>query len=123
MGVSGEGSLMDDYQRLVILLVEDEFLVRVVLTDQLVEEGYLVIDCASGDEARDYLSSGGPVDLLLTDVRMPGHCDGLQLAEYVEAIRPQAPIILMSSHLRTEQVGGREFVPTLMKKVAKMLPG
>jgi CheY-like chemotaxis protein len=119
---------MSSYRH-VVLLVEDECMVRTLLCEQLEEEGYEVVDCASGDEACEYLRDGGRCDFLLTDVRMPGSCDGLQLADWVEANRPHAPIIIMSSHLTPEQIRGREFISkpyqsnTLISKLADMLGG
>lgn len=111
----------------IILVVEDEAILRMQLCDDLEDQGYRVADFPTGDEACSYLLTGGTCNLLLTDVRMPGKCDGLQLAKWVEGHHPNVPIILMSSHLTGSQIGDREFVAkpyetaNLIKKVADML--
>ena len=80
-----------------ILLVEDEVLVRMTLADQLRSAGYVVLEASNADEALDLLhSKGHGVQLLLSDIRMPGRMDGLELARTMRAQHPEIKIVLAS---------------------------
>jgi CheY-like chemotaxis protein len=81
-----------------VLIAEDEFVIRLVIAEFLREEGYEVIEAANADEALDVFRSGTPVDLLFTDVRMPGSMDGCELAQRVRAEWPSTPVILTSAY-------------------------
>jgi CheY-like chemotaxis protein len=67
--------------------------------DVLRDEGFQVIEAADPAEALRVLEAGAAVDALLTDIRMPGPMDGLQLAAAVRALRPDLPILAMSTHI------------------------
>ena len=55
-----------------VLLVEDEVLISHLVADWLAERGFAVHEAATGDEALDYIDAGGEVDVLFTDVNLPG---------------------------------------------------
>ena len=80
-----------------ILVVEDEALLRAMLSEILRDAGYAVIEAGSGDEAITVLLEKSP-DLIITDVRMPGTVDGLQLTALVRATNLTLPIIITSAH-------------------------
>ena len=82
-----------------ILVVEDEFLIRFDLSDALRELGYQVLEAANGDEGQAILLSGQRVDLIVTDVRMPGQVDGMELARRSKHQAPDRPVIVCSAHL------------------------
>ncbi|QXQ08609.1 response regulator [Sphingosinicellaceae bacterium] len=82
-----------------ILVVEDEFLIRYWVADFLRDEGYNVLEALNGDEAVAILESGVPVDILFSDVRMPGKIDGLGLLAYVQEAHPSLPVVMASGHL------------------------
>jgi CheY-like chemotaxis protein len=63
-----------------ILVVEDEAFIRFAMAEALREKGVSVVEAASADEAWQYLTAGGSVDLVFTDHRMPGSMTGAQLA-------------------------------------------
>src|ERR1700684_3685812 len=63
-----------------ILVVEDEAFIRFAMAEALREKGVSVVEAASADEACQYLTAGGSVDLVFTDHRMPGSMTGAQLA-------------------------------------------
>jgi CheY-like chemotaxis protein len=65
-----------------ILVVEDEMLVQIMVSDPLRDAGFNVIEAFNADEAIRILHSGVKIDLMLSDVRMPGSMDGLGLLEY-----------------------------------------
>jgi CheY-like chemotaxis protein len=81
-----------------ILLVEDELIVRLWTADELRDEGFDVVEAANADEALSVLRDDGPVDLLMTDIRMPGSMDGLRLAKTVHAVWPDLKIVVASAH-------------------------
>jgi CheY-like chemotaxis protein len=82
-----------------ILVVEDELLIRMMISDALREEGFAVIEAVSADEAADILAAGKAIDLVLSDVRMPGSLDGLGLVRFIKQHFPELPVILTSAHL------------------------
>jgi PAS domain S-box-containing protein len=85
-----------------ILLAEDDDLVRVFATDRLRAKGYEVFAAASGPEALEALEGIDRLDLLFTDVIMPGGMTGRQLADAVVARRPGTPVLYASGY--TENV-------------------
>ena len=87
-----------------ILVVEDEFLVRLLICDELRLQRYAVIEAIDASEAIAILNSGVHIDLILTDVRMPGEIDGLGLLAFVRANQPLIPVIVTSGHLLPEEV-------------------
>jgi len=93
--ISGPG----ESHKPVILLVEDDVLVRFTTADILREAGFDVLEAVDSSEALALLTTGHPLDLVITDIRMPGRMDGVQLASVIKATRPNLPIALLSSHL------------------------
>jgi CheY-like chemotaxis protein len=81
-----------------VLIVEDEFFVRFTTAEFLRDDGFEVLEAENADEALGILKSGAPVDLLFTDVRMPGSMDGVALATLVRREWPRIPIILTSGY-------------------------
>ncbi len=83
----------------VVLLVEDEIFIRIASAEWLRDEGFVVIEAANGPEALAILRSGREIDLLATDITMPGEPDGLELASIARKIHPGLPILLVSARL------------------------
>jgi CheY-like chemotaxis protein len=81
-----------------VLIAEDEFIIRLTIAEFLRDQGYVVIEVANADEALDVFRSGTAVDLLFTDVRMPGSMDGCELARLVRAAWPSTAVILTSGY-------------------------
>jgi CheY-like chemotaxis protein len=79
-----------------ILFVEDDVLTRMAVSEELREQGYSVIEAASSDEALCVLQGQTRVDLLLTDMRMPGAVDGCGLARHVREVLPLVKIVMVS---------------------------
>jgi DNA-binding NtrC family response regulator len=80
-----------------ILVVEDEFLIRAMLSDYLQEFGFKILEGSTADEAIAIIENiDVQIDLVLTDVRMPGSMDGFGLAQWVRANRPNMHVILTS---------------------------
>lgn len=85
-------------QKPTVLVVEDEVLVRLMLGDALRDAGYAVIEAAHADEAVAVLRSATQVDLVLTDIRMPGTLDGLALARIARDEFPHLKVVLASAY-------------------------
>lgn len=79
-----------------VLLVEDEALISMLVADELRDRGFAVHEVASGEEALRHLQSGAPVDVIFTDVNLPGSIDGGELAKRAREMRPELPIVYAS---------------------------
>jgi two-component system, response regulator PdtaR len=90
-------------ERPVVLLVEDEPLVRMFGADVLEEAGFEVVEAGDGDEALAVLEARTDIAVLFTDVNMPGSLDGLDLARVVHARRPEIKLLIASGQVRLGQ--------------------
>lgn len=80
-----------------VLIVEDEILIRMALSDYLQECGFKVLEAGHAAEAIEILESGKAIiDFIFSDISMPGDIDGFGLAKWVRANRPEIPILLTS---------------------------
>lgn len=80
----------------VVLLVEDEILIRLDTAERLRARGIAVIEAADAAEALAILESGVKVDIVFTDIRMPGTMDGLGLGGAVRTRHPDIKVIFCS---------------------------
>ena len=88
----------------VILVVDDDAAVRQVTARVLEREGYRVLQAGEGAEAlRVAREHSGPLDLLLTDVVMPG-MNGRELGEKLAAVRPETRLLYMSAYTEDEAI-------------------
>jgi CheY-like chemotaxis protein len=90
-----------------VLMVEDEFLISLVVADGLEEQGFTVHTVDNAADALAYIQSGVSVDLLFTDIELPGGVSGKALALLVRALRPDLPIVFASGTARADDL--REF--------------
>src|SRR6476469_9978171 len=81
-----------------ILIVEDEVLANEHFEFILQRAGYEVLSATSADEAAELLDDHEDVQLLVTDINLPGTVDGLKLAAAVKARRPEMNIIIVTGH-------------------------
>ena len=79
-----------------VLVVEDEILVRTVIAAYLRDGGFDVVEAGNADEAVRVLAAGIRVDIVFSDVNMPGSLDGFGLAQWLRRERPGLEIILTS---------------------------
>jgi len=113
----------------IVLVVEDEILIRLALADHLRDCGLTVYEAASGEEAVDLLTHhGGDIDAIFTDIMMPGSIDGLALQAWAARNYPGVPVILTSGApgenaiVRTLENAGLFFLkPYNMDRVAALL--
>lgn len=114
-----------------ILVVEDEILVRLLIAEELRTAGFTVVEAANADEALTILQSATPIELVMTDVRMPGSMDGLDLAAAVRSMCPETKIIVASGHLPdwpardiVDAFFGKPYDPArVAKRVKELLAG
>lgn len=104
---------MDRDPQPIVLVVEDNSLVRVVIADFLESAGFAVIQAADGAAALLILASGAAFQLLFTDVQMPGPIDGVGVAMRVREQHPGMPIVVTSGH------GAPETLPLNGRFIAK----
>ena len=79
-----------------VLLVEDEALIAEIIGEALAESGHSVHAVANAQDAIAHLANGARVDLLFTDINLPGELDGIGLAEQVRALNPRLPVLFAS---------------------------
>jgi CheY-like chemotaxis protein len=97
-----------------ILLVEDDALVQLELADWLAELGLIVLTADNADQAIALLNTCPQIELLLTDIQMPGSMDGVQLAHRVAELWPPVRIVVGSGIVGTELSAlpvGSAFIP------------
>ncbi|MEP7457703.1 response regulator, partial [Phyllobacterium sp. SB3] len=85
-------------QRIAVLVVEDEALIRMGIVDELELAGFEVMEAANAAEAIDQLAANPLISVMFTDVDMPGGVDGLKLAAAVRDRWPPIKIIVTSGH-------------------------
>jgi CheY-like chemotaxis protein len=89
-----------------VLVVDDDLLVREPIADYLREVGYAVLEAGDAHEAIDELDHADHVDLVFSDVRMPGELDGVGLARWLRAHRPDVAVLLTSGYDGSGWMGG-----------------
>ncbi len=82
--------------RAVVLIVEDEPLVRMMVIELFEDEGFEVLEAANADQALGIFGERKDVALLFTDVEMPGSIDGYALARWVHDNRPTVKTMIVS---------------------------
>jgi two-component system, response regulator PdtaR len=82
-----------------ILVVEDDVLIRLAVADDLMAAGFRVVQAANADEALKVLESKIALDLVVTDIRMPGSLDGLALAARIRQQWSHVRIVVVSGEL------------------------
>ena len=86
------------YSKIIVLVVEDEPLVRMGIVDHLEESGFTVLEAADADEAIDTLVKNLDIRIVFTDVDMPGGMDELKLAAAIRTRWPPIKIVVTSGH-------------------------
>lgn len=79
-----------------ILVVEDDPILRFTLSMELRQDGFQVREARNTDEAETVLETGATVNLMVTDIEMPGERDGIALAKSVRAFHPSIRVIVAS---------------------------
>ena len=90
-------------QKPVVLIVEDEFLIRMDAVDMIKAAGFEVVEALSADEAIAILECRFDTSVVFTDVQMPGSMDGLKLAAAVRGRWPPIKIVATSGNVNVTQ--------------------
>src|SRR3974377_99585 len=86
----------DSARPTIVLVVEDEILIRTAVAEYLRISGYAVVEAADAAEALTVFVSGEPIDCIICDVDMPGSMDGLKLAHWIKQHHSALPLLLTS---------------------------
>ena len=76
-----------------VLVVEDEELIRLILAEVLVDEGYQVVEASTGDEAVGLIDGSDRFHAVVTDIHMPGERDGLAVGRHARRRHPDIPVV------------------------------
>lgn len=91
---------MPNPSSVVVLVVDDEPLIRMNAVDVLEDHGFAAIEAEDADAALVQLAAHPAINVLFTDINMPGRLDGLDLARQVHALRPDIQLIITSGKMR-----------------------
>jgi CheY-like chemotaxis protein len=100
-----------------ILFVEDEALVRMDLAQYLRECGYQVHEAANSNEAMEALQSKFVIDLVFTDINLPGEMSGLDLADWTLANRPGVKVLVTTGDAARAEMTPDAMGPVLAKPI------
>lgn len=89
-----------------VLVVDDDVLVRFAISESLRAAGFQVVEAASAHDALGVMLAEVPIDVLLTDLQMPGAMDGFGLGQHARGVSPEMKVLVMSSFL-PESTGAR----------------
>ena len=103
-----------EHRRPVVLIVEDELLLRIDAAEMIKAAGFEVVEAANADQAIEILEARRDITVVFTDVQLPGSMDGLKHARAVRGRWPPIKIVATSGHLHVGKAdlpeGGR-FLP------------
>jgi len=94
-----------------VLVVDDEPTVRMLVTDLLRELGYVIIEAADGAGGLEVLHSDAHIDLLITDVGLPGGLNGRQLADAARVHRPALKVLFITGFAETSLLSDGHLEP------------
>lgn len=104
-----------------VLVVDDEPTVRMLVTEVLQELGYIAIEVADGSAGLQVLRSDQRVDLLITDVGLPGEINGRQVADGAREVRPALKVLFITGYAENAVVGNGHLEPG-MQVLVKPFP-
>jgi CheY-like chemotaxis protein len=82
----------------IVLIVEDEWIVREMIAEALRSEGWRVFEASTAEEAIALAQAGHRIDLVFTDIQLAGHMSGWDVAEQIRAVQAGVPIIYASGN-------------------------
>ncbi len=94
-----------------VLLVEDEPTIRMAVSEELGDLGYTVLEAIDGKTALRALQSGAHVDLLLTDVGLPGGMNGRQIADAARTTIPNLKVLFITGYAENAMIGNGQLEP------------
>jgi CheY-like chemotaxis protein len=105
---------LTELDRITVLVVEDDALVRLDLAQTLEAKGYKTVEAASAEEALAVLEENPEVSVVFTDIQMPGSMDGLALSHCIRKRWPPTIIVISSGRCipsEEEMAEGAQFLP------------
>jgi signal transduction histidine kinase/ActR/RegA family two-component response regulator len=96
-----------------VMIVDDEPTVRMLVTDVLHDQGYIAIEAEDGPTALRILQSDARVDLLITDVGLPGGMNGRQLADAARVTRPEVKVLFITGYAENAIIGNAQLAPRM----------
>ncbi|AMM14831.1 hybrid sensor histidine kinase/response regulator [Burkholderia sp. PAMC 28687] len=94
-----------------VLVVDDEVTVRMLVADVLMELGYTVVEAADGVAGLKALRSNRNIDLIITDVGLPGGMNGRQMADAAQALRPDVKTLFITGYAEAAVIGDEALGP------------
>ncbi len=94
-----------------VLVVDDEELIRQLVVEVLTDLGYAALEAVDGRQAMTILQSPRRIDLLVTDVGLPGGMNGRQLADVSRGLRPKMPVLFITGYAETAVVSNGHLGP------------
>ena len=94
-----------------VLVIDDEPTVRMLIVEVLEERGYLAIEAADGPSGLRILQSDTRIDLLITDVGLPGGLNGRQVADAARTTRPELKVLFITGYAENAVVGNGHLDP------------
>jgi CheY-like chemotaxis protein len=104
-----------------ILVIDNEEAIRMLITDVLEEAGYRILEAADGVAGLKILQSDARIDLLITDVGLPGGFNGRQVADAARQTRPDLKVLLVTGYAENAVVGSGHLDPG-MQVITKPFP-
>ena len=101
----------------VVLVVEDEGMIRIVLASELEDAGFVVIEARNADVAMAIITDRSDIAVVVTDIRMPGSIDGLGLVAWMRERAPSVPIVITSAFAELPDIAAIN--PAITQIVAK----
>lgn len=94
-----------------VLIVDDEPAVRMLVAETLADLGYRIAEAADGREGLSILNSSRRIDLLISDVGLPGGINGRQLADAARALRPALKVLFITGYAENAVIGNDQLQP------------
>ena len=89
-----------------VLVVEDEVLLLTALSGALQDAGFATVEATNADDAMQLLGAE-PIGLVVTDLRLPGNLDGVDLVKWLARTRPSLPVVVTTGyHVERGALGG-----------------
>ncbi len=96
-----------------VVVVDDEVMIRMLIVDVLQDLGYLVLEASTGAAGLKAIQSNARIDLLITDVGLPGGMNGRQLADAARQARPKLQVLFITGYAETSIAGAGSLEPDL----------
>ena len=94
-----------------VLIIDDEPSIRLLVSDVLSDLGYAALEAEDGPSGLKVLQSSAPIDLLVTDVGLPGGMNGRQVADAARVLRPDLKVLFITGYAENAAVGNGHLDP------------